>query len=81
MSEWQPIETAPRETRVLVWDGEPRALTLTDCYGPTIQHPNNPSGDLQRRERGIEHCYEWRDDSGDGDQDYRPTHWQPIVTP
>ena len=56
-------------------------LTLTDCYGPTIQHPDNPTGDGQRKERGITECYEWRDESGDSTQDFRPTHWLLLIPP
>ena len=82
MSNWQPIATAPKEKEVIVWiNGWVSILTLTDCYGPTIQHPNNPPGDAQRRISGIKNCYEWRDNSGDGGQNYNPSHWMPIPEP
>lgn len=81
--EWQPIETAPKEEDVLVWfkGGWIAILVLTDCYGPTVQNPKNPSGDVERRQLGIAANYEWRNHSGDGDQDYRPTYWMPLPPP
>lgn len=79
---WQPIDTAPIGVAVLC--AEPNCdhgvaiLILLDCYGPTVQHPDNPDGLAGRLLRGIEHSYEWRDNSGDRCQDYRPTHWMPL---
>lgn len=74
MSGWQPIETAPENERVLCfarnWEA-PCVLILTRVYGPTIQHQNNVSGDGL----GRLPVTEWRDGSGDSDQDYQPTHW------
>lgn len=78
---WRPIESAPKDIPVLVWDGGAFFLMLCDVYGPTICHPNNPSGDMQRKEAGINECLEWRDDSGDSYQDWHPSHWMPLPPP
>lgn len=75
-SEWLPIDTAPVKTRVLAWDDGVFILAQWDFYGATLQHPQNPSGDHERKRLGVKSCYEWRD-CGDG-EGYNPTHWMPL---
>ena len=60
--EWQPIETAPINTWILVLDKQPSPLS-----GPVSAY--------QSLRRIVDKKYEW---ITDGDLEIEPTHWMPI---
>lgn len=68
MSDWQPIETAPK-------DGTPIKLLIP--YSPEIF----PESDCT--DRGFwsaeDSCF--RFDGDDGPDDIQPTHWMPLPEP
>jgi hypothetical protein len=65
MSEWQPIQTAPKDARVMLWlDGPIRAPK--PVFGRWIQ-PANP------RIPGF-----WMTEGGGS---AKPTHWMPLPDP
>ena len=69
MSEWQPIETAPKDARIIVWDGFDvciakfigRDWISFGCDGPAILSQSDSGTDYQ--EPGI------------------VTHWMPLPEP
>lgn len=63
MTEWQPIETAPRDrTQILVWDGRDISIALSGSFGAW-------HGTI-----GGELVAEY-----DGYLTYlKPTHWMPL---
>lgn len=70
MSEWQPIETAPKDGRLIVVHGiEPGE------YGYTEDRPNTT---VARWAYGG-----WQPTRGGGRYDHgiRPTHWMPLPEP
>lgn len=74
MSEWQPIETAPKDGTMVVlhWDWEP--LTVVGYFGAST---NQPPGDDPERETWRVH---WDEATLDGGFD-EPTHWMPLPSP
>lgn len=92
MSEWRPIETAPRDgTPILIfepgagWAGNPRewhmprgALRTDEC-GYELSDPRLLWYDDRRFAIGY-----WRPWGGWGNRNsatVNPTHWQPLPTP
>lgn len=70
MSEWRPIETAPKgETQMLVWDGEDISIACNDNDG--------------RYWTAMADGRAAREDSyGDIDDIWiEPTHWMPLPAP
>lgn len=76
MSEWQPIETAPRDGTVLLGFGE----AAGEINGPFCKNEVAPicwSGG-----RSDYPGYEWTLTCGDAYACWmRPTHWMPLPTP
>ena len=68
MSQWQPIETVPMMTDVLLWDGTSQNVghcDMTDYdgyYDEPVLASNIHGG--------------WLDA-----EDYQPTHWMPLPEP
>jgi hypothetical protein len=76
--EWQPIETAPNETPVWLWDGSnifigERVFADDDDGWLWGRVAWNPWYDTAARE--------WKSDDTEVDADYRPTHWTPLPPP
>jgi hypothetical protein len=75
MSEWQPMDTAPRDgTRVL-------------GFGESAGEINGPSGEMEIEVMAYDSPrtdyagYEWRI-AGDAYANwFKPTHWQPLPAP
>jgi hypothetical protein len=66
MSDWQPIETAPRDgTRILAFGGGLGEVSDVVSYNDSVGCWNAPSDTLDDR-----------DDEPDGYN--RPTHWMPL---
>ncbi len=71
MSEWQPIETAPKDgTRVLAFDGS--QIITVDYQEPSYIGVNNHIK--------IEESWVQISDSGRA-TDFYPTHWMPLPGP
>jgi hypothetical protein len=79
MSEWQPIETAPRDASILICGG---TMDWDDSWGEnipftgvTIAEYDNPYKDSPHPWRGG--------NTGGHDTYYRynPTHWMPLPSP
>lgn len=78
MSEWQPIETAPKDgTLIILWDSN-RELAVSGHWHsePARDDPSN----------GYEHAWSWWVSSNDtimwdGGPDDIPTHWTPLPEP
>ena len=73
---WQPIETAPKNTEVLVWreDSGPFIAKLTDPYEViTVE-------EMERDDLEFPDDYEewWSDAYGWQEGSERPTHWVPL---
>lgn len=72
ISQWQPIETAPRSGSVIVWD-ESLAMPRVAFYATSFE-----DGD---------HAWVYARQIGDGDKPplafivVTPTHWMPIPEP
>ena len=69
MSEWQPIETAPRDSTVILLysAGAYHGLPFPGQYHKSQLFPDTPWVSLlKRRERFYEHV---------------PTHWMPLPEP
>lgn len=66
MADWQPIETAPKGVRVLIWDGAPYFASWSDeCeHG---QFNTAPGWQIFECEDGFYSC------AADA-----PTHWAPV---
>jgi hypothetical protein len=77
MSEWQPIETAPKNgTRLLLWDAK-RSVAVSGHWhnDPGMDNPS-----------AYEPPWQWwvSDDElimWDGGPDDKPTHWMPLAAP
>lgn len=69
MSEWQPIETAPKDgTYVLLWASDP------PCIGRVSGHPFMSANDWSVEVRAMNVAsYTWRLSSF--------THWMPLPQP
>ena len=68
MSEWQPIETAPKDgTLILAWDGCQH--DICEWWDGSISGVRGPS----ERDAG------WWIDNDRGEM--KPTHWQPLPDP
>lgn len=77
MSDWQPIETAPKDgTRVLLWDGA-REVAVSGCWHhePTIDTPSGyePGWAWWTADHDV---IVWDDGPDDG-----PIMWKPFTTP
>src|SRR5690606_13157879 len=70
--EWQPIETAPEDTAVLVW-GEECGTTIA-WFVPEF-HPDKHFGIKAHWTTGE------RDNMGDDWGPIHPTHWMPLPAP
>lgn len=72
MSQWQPIETAPKDgTKIDLWG---RNLLTFDKRGERITDVDwGPVRDWMGHERN-----DWRHGRG---EDFEPTHWVPIPSP
>lgn len=62
---WQPIETAPFDTPVLVWDPEDSKTSYPDVY-IAFKYGTDPTW--------------WRMNGEDG-YECDPTHWLPLPEP
>ena len=69
MSEWKPIETAPKDgTRILGWDG---CEVVTLDYQPPYRYPEH-----------LEYKEIWYQESDSGRASvFYPTHWMPLPEP
>lgn len=69
MSEWKPIETAPRDgTHFMGWDGKrPFRCYMTNHY---VKYPHQEGGPTFRDV--------WSGDYYDCIMPENPTHWQPL---
>lgn len=85
MSEWQPIETAPKNTKVLAAyrNAMGKWRIVTACY-----HTQLPWSDDHWRDEDDEAEYApeaWYEESDSSETIYqtsgRPTHWQPLPSP
>lgn len=67
MSKWQPIETAPKDVEIIVFDptNEPPVFTATQLYEWVCS---------------VEDRYAPRDEYF-GDAPKKPTHWMPLPEP
>ncbi len=68
MSDWQPIDTAPRDgTRVLLWceDGVGAVIGIWYAFKSNLLPP------YWATTRGLLH-------GSAHDREYQPTHWQPL---
>ncbi len=72
MSEWQPIETAPKDgSRIMVWDGAPYFVCWSEqCE--FAQFERVPGWQLFECEDGFYSC---------GLRPDEPTHWRPLPSP
>lgn len=76
MSEWQPIETAPRDGRkLLMTDGE----NIHVCYPKMFPRPLHPETDLNVSMAGDRWEY-FRDNVNAPGHTWSmcPTHWMPL---
>ena len=76
---WQPIETAPKDTEVLVWreDSGPFIAKFTDPYEViTVE-------EMERDGLEFPDDFEewWSDAYGWQEGSERPTHWMPLPPP
>lgn len=66
---WALIERAPENEDVICFNKSweyPLVLRKVLVESATYQHPNATNANPE---------WEWRDDTMDWEQDYRPTHW------
>ena len=79
MSEWQPIETAPKDgTPVIIWQADGHHFEHRKSWRTTPSAPIKYFDD-QRYAIGY-----WRPWGGWGNRnaaDVRPTHWRPLPNP
>ena len=83
MSEWQPIETAPKAPMdVLFWSA---TTEWTDAHGNLVDVPNR-----ERYETGYWDGHEFFETGtnhavfefpGDEENIHKPTHWMPLPAP
>lgn len=77
MSNWQPIETAPKDgTRVLLWCAAERVAHIAKWYTERIERWERVDNDTQVRR--VEDTGFW---SYEGDRGWNWTHWQPLPDP
>lgn len=79
MSEWQPIETAPRDGReILGFDG----IEMRVCYPKQFPRPIKTGDDLSVSKRGDRWEF-FRDESNAPGHSWSmvPTHWMPLPEP
>lgn len=81
MSEWQPIETAPKDGTWVHLTGGAHCYHDWDCPGPP---PAVVSAQWSTRELSREVPGRWMAawyDGGIYGAYYRPTHWRPLLEP
>lgn len=71
MSDWQPIETAPQEERVLIWTD-----TRKDADDFRYVHQVCEGEHVILAQVGILYGSEWTKELIG-----KPTHWQPLPSP
>jgi hypothetical protein len=84
MSEWQPIETAPKNTKVLVAYLNTRGKwrVVTACYHTQFPWPDDYWRDDDESEYAPEGWYEDSDSFETTDPTSEtPSHWQPLPPP
>ncbi len=88
MSEWQPIETAPRDgTKIAIWspkydhipiahwgeqDGEDEDCNITVFFGWHLEGDRSPCCSCEDSFIGL---------TDDIDEGFMPTHWMPLPEP
>ena len=70
--QWQPIETAPKDTPVLIWAEGEQMITAQYC---TYRANNNT---IYRAEWQLLDSGRYAEDH---DMSYDPTHWMPLPEP
>lgn len=73
MSEWQPIETAPKDRYILLFrPTAPNWQRVAEGKWDAQEHNKKP--------RPYWSC-PWRITFNDGDRLHEPTHWMPLPSP
>ncbi|WP_167670810.1 DUF551 domain-containing protein [Allopusillimonas ginsengisoli] len=79
VQQWEPIETAPKHTEVLVWreDSGPFIAKLTDPYEViTVEEMERENLEFRDDfEEWYSDAYGWQE----GNE--KPTHWMPLPAP
>jgi hypothetical protein len=79
MSEWQPIETAPKdETEVFLWIPGVSNYPIAGHY-TSAERVEEDYGDPEYMEEGWYLGYGYPGDLGE--ETYEPTHWMPLPNP
>lgn len=91
MSEWQPIETAPKDgTDIIlgalpqIYDGKPTPARVTIGHWTTEEECRIYVGDCGGECRCPEYDYEapfWMSWDGGFTEENPPTHWMPLPAP
>ena len=94
MSEWLPIETAPKDgTRILLLlgDGLRYEMAVVISRWTVVLSIPKPARTQELDEYDVHHGWEsdptnwqlisWTDECGCISQRYAPTHWQPLPLP
>lgn len=79
MSEWQPIETAPKDgTRILAWSSEyGQRETRMTMYGK-----GSPGyAKWARGEGPAESGWNWQEPQNNWASNWHPTHWKVLCAP
>ena len=75
-SGWQPIETAPDETPVWLTDASGNIWIGERGYDGDCWMWGNTYMAVYQRTDGT-----WASSDNEWDDDYQPTHWQPLPAP
>lgn len=78
MSEWQPIETAPRDGTTILIFGQPDDLLMADGSGPLVQF--STPGTFTAAWDEIDDAFVLSGGSWLGPF-VAPTHWMPLPSP
>lgn len=92
-TDWQPIETAPSGTWLLLWtppESEPGNEPWQDTEEELRENPHGDGRYLTDREHGYTHAVQWvgwKQPNGhfaayySGTSPHTPTHWKPLGPP
>lgn len=77
VSDWKPIETAPKDARILLWNG---SFVTAGNWDATFETFLDDEADVPR-ERGAWTDHTVADWGMEENTELFPTHWQPLPEP